>query len=109
MDQLPHVACPNCDTVNRVQRAKFAAGGRCGAEPGRELREAVELWLAWRRVASEVAEGLLGTEYNRADRAEVQAEVKAAGLQRHQRLAARQPATELPERDIDAPRRPRSR
>ncbi len=50
----------------------------CAKKPGRELREAVELWLAWRRVASEVAEGVLGTEYDRAHRAEVQGEVKAA-------------------------------
>ncbi len=44
----------------------------CVKKPGRELREAVELWLAWLRVAREVAEGVLGTEYNRTDRAEVQ-------------------------------------
>ncbi len=50
----------------------------CVKKPGRELREAVELWLAWLRVAREVAEGVLGTEYNRTDRAEVQLEVKAA-------------------------------
>jgi thioredoxin 2 len=31
MNQLPHVVCPHCDTVNRVPRAKLAAGGRCGA------------------------------------------------------------------------------
>src|SRR5262249_34834928 len=47
-------------------------------KPGRELRDAVELWLAWRRVEREVAEGALGADYGKADRAEVQAEVKAA-------------------------------
>jgi thioredoxin 2 len=31
MNQLPHVVCPRCDTVNRVPRAKLAAGGGCGA------------------------------------------------------------------------------
>jgi len=31
MNQSLHVVCPHCDTVNRVPRAKLAAGGRCGA------------------------------------------------------------------------------
>jgi hypothetical protein len=35
------------------------------------------LWLAWRRVASEVAEGVLGADYGKTDRAEVQTEVRA--------------------------------
>jgi hypothetical protein len=50
----------------------------CAKKPGRELRDSVELWLAWRRVAGEVAEGVLGAEFDRADRAEVQARVKDA-------------------------------
>ena len=50
----------------------------CARKPGRELREKVELWLAWQRVAREVAEGVLGTEYDRTDRAEVQAQIKDA-------------------------------
>jgi hypothetical protein len=50
----------------------------CLRKPGRELRDAVEHLLAWRRVATEVHEGLLGTEYDRAERAEVQAEIKTA-------------------------------
>ena len=50
----------------------------CAKKPGRELQERVELWLAWRRVAREVAEGLLGAEFDRADRADVQAKVKDA-------------------------------
>ncbi len=48
----------------------------CGRKPGRELREKVELWLAWQRVAREVAEGVLGAEFDRTDRAEVQSKVK---------------------------------
>ena len=48
----------------------------CARKPGRELREKVELWLAWQRVVREVAEGVLGAEFDRADRAEVQARVK---------------------------------
>ena len=36
----------------------------------------VELMLAWRRVAFEVTEGTLGGEFERSDRAELQAKVK---------------------------------
>ena len=43
----------------------------CVRKPGRDLREKVELWLAWRRVAKEVADGTLGGEFDRADRAEL--------------------------------------
>jgi hypothetical protein len=50
----------------------------CAKKPGRELRDSVEIWLAWRRVAREVAEGVLGTEFDRADRSEVQARLKDA-------------------------------
>ena len=48
----------------------------CAKKPGRELRDSVELWLAWRCVAREVAEGVLGAEFDRVDRVEVQARVK---------------------------------
>ena len=47
----------------------------CARKPGRELRDKVELWLAWKRVAQEVAEGVLGSEY---DRAEIQTHVRDA-------------------------------
>jgi len=50
----------------------------CARKPGRELRERVEVWFAWQRVAREVAEGVLGTEFDRTDRAEVQAKVREA-------------------------------
>ncbi len=50
----------------------------CARKPGRELRERVELWLAWQRVAREVAEGVLGAEFDRTDRTEVQTKVKDA-------------------------------
>ncbi len=48
----------------------------CLKKPGRDLREKVELWLAWRRVAREVAEGTLGGEFDKSDRAELQSKVK---------------------------------
>ncbi|MCZ0954488.1 MAG: DUF499 domain-containing protein [Rhodospirillaceae bacterium] len=50
----------------------------CARKQGRELRDRVEFWLAWRRVAREVAEGVLGAEFSRTDRAEVQSKVKDA-------------------------------
>ena len=50
----------------------------CIRKPGRELRESVEIWLAWRRVAQEVAQGVLGAEFDRTDRAGVQARVRDA-------------------------------
>jgi len=48
----------------------------CLKKPGRDLREKVELWLAWKRVAREVADGTLGGEFDRNDRAELQSKVK---------------------------------
>ncbi|MCY3788288.1 MAG: DUF499 domain-containing protein [Gemmatimonadetes bacterium] len=50
----------------------------CAKKPGRELRDKVELWLAWQRVAREVTEGVLGTEFDRTDRAEVESKVRDA-------------------------------
>lgn len=50
----------------------------CVKKPGRELREKIEVALAWKRVAREVSEGTLGGEFDRSDRAELQAKVKDA-------------------------------
>ncbi len=50
----------------------------CLKKPGRDLREKVELMLAWKRVAREVAEGTLGGEFDKSDRAELQSKVKDA-------------------------------
>ncbi len=50
----------------------------CARKQGQELRQKVELWLAWQRVAREVTEGVLGAEFDRADRAEVQSKVRDA-------------------------------
>ena len=47
----------------------------CMKKPGRELREKVELWLAWKRVSREIAEGTLGGDFDRTDRAEIQSRV----------------------------------
>jgi len=50
----------------------------CIKKPGRDLRDKVELWLAWKRVAKEVNEGTLGSDFDKADRAEIQAKVADA-------------------------------
>ncbi len=50
----------------------------CARKPGRELRDCVELWLAWRRVEREMAEGLLGTEFDQAARQELRVKAKDA-------------------------------
>ena len=65
-------------TKERGQSPRFYPGSLawCARKPGRELRDKVALWLAWQRVAHEVREGVLGTELDRADRAEVQAKLK---------------------------------
>jgi hypothetical protein len=50
----------------------------CIKKPGRDLREKVELWLAWKRVTKEVADGTLGGDFDRTDRADLQSKVAAA-------------------------------
>ena len=48
-------------------------------KPGRELRDKVEQWLAWKRVNSEVSAGALGSELNSAELADIRTKVKEAG------------------------------
>jgi hypothetical protein len=50
----------------------------CLKKPGRDMRDRVELGLAWKRVAREVAEGTLGGDFDRSDRADLQSKVKDA-------------------------------
>jgi hypothetical protein len=50
----------------------------CIKKPGRELREKVELSLAWKRVAKDVSDGTLGADYDRADRTEIDGRVRTA-------------------------------
>jgi hypothetical protein len=50
----------------------------CLKRPSRDFREKVELWLAWKRVAQEIAEGTLGGDFDRADRAEIHSKVADA-------------------------------
>jgi hypothetical protein len=49
----------------------------CAKRPGRDLRDRVELWLAWQRVQSDLAEGLLG-EFDPHERAAVAMKVREA-------------------------------
>jgi hypothetical protein len=48
----------------------------CLKKPGRDLRDKIELGIAWRRVAREIADGTLGGEFDKSDRAELQSKLK---------------------------------
>lgn len=50
----------------------------CLKKQGRELRDKVETLLAWRRVKREIEDGTLGGEFDRTERADLQAKVKGA-------------------------------
>jgi hypothetical protein len=50
----------------------------CVRKPGRDMREKVEMCLAWKRVQRDVREGVLGADYERADHQEIQAKVSDA-------------------------------
>jgi hypothetical protein len=67
-------------TRNRGKSPRLYPGALvwCLKKPGRDLREKTELSLAWKRVAREVADGTLGGEFDRADRADLQSKVKDA-------------------------------
>jgi hypothetical protein len=67
-------------TRQRGKSPRFYPGALvwCLRKPGRDLREKVKVSLAWKRVAREVADGTLGGEFDRNDRAELQSKVKEA-------------------------------
>lgn len=50
----------------------------CLKKPGRDLREKVELMLAWKRVEREVADGSLGGDFEQSDRTDLAAKVRDA-------------------------------
>jgi len=50
----------------------------CLRKQGRDLRNKVELLIAWQKVSSEVAQGTLGADFDKADRSDIQAKVKGA-------------------------------
>jgi hypothetical protein len=47
----------------------------CFRKPGRDFKDKVENWLAWKRVADELAKGVLGGDFDRNDRVAVQTKV----------------------------------
>src|SRR6266704_1326292 len=67
-------------TRNRGKSPRLYPGALvwCLKKPGRDLRDKTELGLAWKRVAREVADGTLGGEFDRNDRADLQSKVKDA-------------------------------
>jgi len=50
----------------------------CMKKAGRDMRESVEMWLAWKRVAAEVAQGTFPGELEPNDRAEIKAKLSGA-------------------------------
>jgi len=58
----------------------------CVKKRGRELREKVEWWLAWRRVAQEARDGSLGQEYEKIDDKRVETHLKSAEDEAHQQV-----------------------
>jgi hypothetical protein len=50
----------------------------CVRKQGRDLKDKVELLLAWQKVAGEIALGTLGADFDKSDRADIQAKVKGA-------------------------------
>lgn len=67
-------------TKNRGKSARLYPGALvwCVRKPGRDLRDKVELLLAWRRVQRDVRDGVLGSDFERADHQEIQAKVAVA-------------------------------
>lgn len=60
-------------TKNRGDSSRLYPGSLlwCFRKPGRDFREKVENWLAWKRVSDELAKGVLGGDFDKGDRAEV--------------------------------------
>lgn len=67
-------------TKNRGKSSRLYPGALvwCVRKPGRDLRDKIELLLAWRRVQRDVREGVLGADFERADHQEIQAKVAEA-------------------------------
>ncbi len=50
----------------------------CVRKQGRNLKDKVELLLAWQKVSIEAAQGTLGADFDKADRSDIQGKVKGA-------------------------------
>ena len=69
----------NCRLDEETRQAGSTVPGAlvwCLRKPGRDLREKVELLLAWRRVQRDVREGILGAEFEKADLQEIAVKVQ---------------------------------
>jgi hypothetical protein len=53
----------------------------CFRKPGRDLRDKVETWLSWKRVAEEEARGELGGEFDRAEREQIRGRVMETNIE----------------------------
>jgi hypothetical protein len=64
-------------TKNRGTSPRLYPGSLiwCLKKPGRDLRQKVELWLAWKRVEDEISHGTLGGDFDRADLAGIRSSV----------------------------------
>ena len=67
-------------TRSRGDSARLYPGALVWAvrKPGRGLRDKVEEWLAWKRVADEIAAGALGIEIEASERADVASRMRQA-------------------------------
>ena len=67
-------------TRQRAQSPRLYPGALvwCLKKPGRELREKVELMLAWKRVEREVNDGTLGGDFEKSDRTDLRSKVSDA-------------------------------
>lgn len=70
-------------TRNRGKSSRLYPGALvwCVRKPGRDLRDKVEMWLAWQRVQRDVRDGVLGSDYEKADLREIDVKVKDAETQ----------------------------
>ena len=67
-------------TKNRGKSPRIYPGALvwCARKPGRDLRDKVELLLAWHKVQRDVREGVLGADFEKADLREIDIKVKQA-------------------------------
>lgn len=67
-------------TSHRGKSPRLYAAGLvwCVRKPGRDLKERVETWLAWKRVEDEIAAGTPGGEFEKTEKAEVASKVRDA-------------------------------
>ena len=67
-------------TKRRGQSPRLYPGALvwCLKKPGLELRNKVELWLAWKRVQWEIADGTLGGDFDPSDRTNIRTQVSNA-------------------------------